>query len=127
MVEQSKSQKTLLIEQMLQDGQSISSIAREFDISRARVHHIKSRLLKSGVTCNGVTPLQPHHDGLVFSNQSMKSLNIRLTTPVFDALTEACAITNRKDRDDPITVEDYVEECLTTRLVELGLIRKRKC
>jgi hypothetical protein len=60
------------------------------------------------------------------SQSHMKALTLHLTPSVFDALTEACAITNRKDKDDPITVEDYAEECVIVRLVELGLLRKNK-
>jgi hypothetical protein len=56
----------------------------------------------------------------------MKHLTIRFTPAVFDALTEACAITNRQDPTDTITVEDYVNELVINRVVELGLLRKNK-
>lgn len=127
---QSKSKNTLHIEQMLKDGHSAHSIAQEVGISHQRVYQIKKRLANqyvAGVQLavqEGQTTCTPSN--ALLSDSFMKSLNIRVTTPVFDALTEACAIANRKEPDEAITVEEYVEECVTTRLVELGLLRKNK-
>jgi hypothetical protein len=202
---QTKSQSTVEIEQRLRNGESTSSIARHFGISRARVYQINVRLLKADgfselefkrlcltynnccvccglrlklcadhvipvswghlpeyqdydfghitniqplcLMCNSnkadkdtdyrrnphpnclqplqpLAPLQPHQDGSVCSESFMRHITVKLTSPMYDALVEACSITNRKDPDDAITVEDYAEECIVTRLVELGLVRK---
>src|SRR5579859_3275597 len=191
---QAKSHNTLLIEQRLKDNHSVSAIAREFNISRARVHQIKRHMqFEAGVAyvylyyiqdtkigyvgqslslggrldhhkqgkypttqalnqraasmgkvttymvfevdtlehdlnwweayyyqqykadgwelVNKIVPglgvavqglhVTPSSHEAVDSDSFMKSLTIRVTTPVFDALTEACAITNRKDPDEP--------------------------
>ena len=57
----------------------------------------------------------------------MKSLTIYLTPSVHDALVEACAVANRQSPDgEQITIQEYVEECVINRVVELGLLRKKK-
>ena len=56
----------------------------------------------------------------------LKTLQVRLTPTVFAALTEACSVANTLDTDDPLTVEDYVNQLIINRVVELGLLRKPK-
>lgn len=118
---QSRSTNTLLIEQMLRDGVlSISEIARLHHVSRARVQFIAKRLQPPA------TPVAPHqlHPTPQLRSLGMRAINISFTPRVFAALTEACALVNQENSDDPITVEDYAEECVMNRLVTLGLLRK---
>jgi hypothetical protein len=56
----------------------------------------------------------------------MKSLTINLTPAVYDALVEACGVANRKTPEEPITILEYVEELVSNRMVELGLLRKKR-
>lgn len=120
---QDRSSQTLHIERLLSDGHTISSIARTMGVSRQWVQQINKRRCKG---LQDLAPLQEVQPALLGSELHMKSLTLRLTLPVYDALTEACAITNRKDPEEPITTEEYVEECVTTRLQELGLLRRNK-
>ena len=114
----SRSQRTLTIEAMLKEGQSVSSIAREFGVTRQRVQSIKARLLQGGYEAVTGTPAG--------SASPLKVFTISLTLPVHDAVVEACAVTNRKSPEEPITITEYVEECVITRVVELGLLRRKK-
>lgn len=125
---QAKSQQTVDIELMLQDGHPVSTIARWAGVSQQRVSYIKRRLYLQATTPTTpvVTTPVPHESQEPCNVALVKSLTLRLTPSVFDALTEACAITNRKDPDDPITVEDYINELIINRVVELGLLRKYK-
>jgi hypothetical protein len=60
------------------------------------------------------------------STSHMKTITINLTPPVYDALTEACGVANRQSPEEPITILEYVEECVINRVVELGLLRRKK-
>jgi hypothetical protein len=121
-----RSTSTLTIEELLKHGESVSSIARTTGLTRQWVIHIKKRLLREGVLHVSVTPPVTPFAGSLVSDSHMKSLTLRLTSPVFDALAEACAIANRKDPEESITLEDYVGELVINRVVELGLLRKNK-
>lgn len=63
---------------------------------------------------------------VLHSISPMKSLTIHLTPAVHDALVEACQVTNRQSPEEPITITEYIEECVINRLAELGLLRKNK-
>lgn len=128
-----RSTQTLTIERLLkEDTHSLTSIASAAGVSRQRVHQIKKRMLARYVSI-GVVNLtagdcqegfkQDFKEPVV--SDSMKALTIRFTPAVFDALTEACAVSNRQSLDETITIEDYVEECAINRVVELGLLRRR--
>jgi hypothetical protein len=114
-----RNQQTLTIEAMLKKGQSISSIARQVGVSRQRVQNINRRLLRDYEVATA-TPVESP------SGSPMKSLSINLTPAVHDALVEACAVANRRAPEESITLQEYVEECVITRVVELGLLRRKK-
>lgn len=125
---QSRSQQTTDIERMLQAGHPVSDIARWASVSQQRVSFIKKRLEKSQPP---TTPISQPPDPVVTTPSRivvsvLKPLTLHLTPSVFDALTEACAITNRRNPDDTITVQEYVEELTMNRLAELGLLRKQR-
>jgi hypothetical protein len=120
---QPRNPQTLLVESLLRDGMSLSTIARQVGISKQRVHQISTRVRQDrqaldGGGLQGVNP--------VISHLPMKSLTIRFTPAVYDALVEACQIVNRKDTEEQITIQDYVEQCTINNLVELGLMRKHR-
>jgi len=128
-----RSQKTLAIEAMVKEGQSISSIARQMGVDRAWVQQVKRRLL-------GDYELATQINRRLLSNYEvaspaetpspsgspMKALTICLTPAVHDALVEACEVANRQTPEEPITINEYVEECIINRVVELGLLRRNK-
>jgi len=110
-----RSERTLLIESMLQDGKlSTSEIARQNHVSRARVQAIKRRL-----QAPPPKPSAAHSSGT-------KTITVRFTPRVFAALTAACEIVNQENSDDPLTIEDYAEECVVNRLVTMGLVRQKR-
>ncbi len=117
-----RSQQTLTIEAMLKDGQTISSIARQVGVSRARVQQIKRRVCKELI--NSTEPVSA--GGELVSSSPFKPITISLTPAVHDALVEACAVTNRQSPEEPITIQEYVEECVINRVVELGLLGRNK-
>ena len=127
-----RTHSTLKIEALIKTGASVSSISREAGVSRQRVQHIKKRLL--GQWVSGVqVAVQPGEevaspDGHVLSSgmASLKALTLHLTTPVHDALTEACDISNRQNPEDTISLTEYVEELVINRVVELGLLKRHK-
>jgi hypothetical protein len=119
---QSRSQQTLSIETRLKAGESLSSIARNVGVSRSRVQHISRRLLRDYESVTDAA----NGSGEQVSNSHMKSLTINLTPAVYDALVEACEVTNRKFPEEPITILEYVEECVINRVVDLGLLRRKK-
>lgn len=102
-------------------------------MSRKWVRKIRERLetdyqLVSGTSPMGQGATSPTPDGLVSSSgmASPKALTLHLTSPVYDALTEACAITNRQNPEDTISLTEYVEELVINRVVELGLLKRHK-
>lgn len=120
------------IEALIKTGASVSSISREAGVSRQRVQHIKRRLLNQYVAGVQVA-VQPGEavaggPGALSSSgmASLKALTLHLTAPVHDALTEACAISNRQNPDDTITITEYIEELVINRVVELGLLKRHK-
>ena len=119
----SRSQQTLTIEKLLKEANpNISAIARQMGVSRGWVQEINRRLLSDFETV-----AEPANvDGKQVSNSNMKSLSIHLTPAVFDALVEACAVANRRAPEEPITITEYVEELVISRVVELGLLRRNK-
>lgn len=127
-VKQFKSQQTVDIELMLQDGHSVTEIARWANISQQRVSYIKRRLLNNTTPTTPVvtTPPAPSELAPATVVSVLKPLTLQLTPSVFDALTEACAITNRKDPDESITIQEYVEQLIINRVVELGLLRRKR-
>lgn len=128
----SRNPNTLKIEALIKSGASVSSISREAGVSRQRVQHIKKRLL--GQWVSGVQVAVQPADGVAGIDRplhssgmaSLKALTLHLTAPVHDALTEACAISNRQNPDDTITLTEYVEELVINRVVELGLLKRHK-
>lgn len=112
---------------MLVDGVlSVSEIARIHNVSRVRVRQIRNRLVTTSPLVEGGTSTPTQEiPATQLQSLGMKTLNLHLTPAVFAALTEACQLTNHNS-DEPITVTDYVEECLITRLSELGLIRRKR-
>lgn len=120
---QSRSDTTLSIEARLKAGERVSAIARDLGISRQRVHSIKVRVCQQLV--NMTEPIDTEAGALI-SHLPMKSLTIHFTPAVHDALVAACEITNRQSPDEPITIQEYVEEIAINRVVELGLLRKNK-
>ncbi len=124
---QQKTQRTIDIEAMLREGHSVATIARWAGVSQQRVSYIKKRLFNTTPTTPVVTtpaPVSEAQSCIVAS--VLKPITLHLTPSVFDALTEACAVVNRQDPDDPVTLADYVEELVINRVVELGLLRKTK-
>jgi hypothetical protein len=124
---QTRSETSITIEGMLQAGESVSAIARAMGVSRTRVQQINKRMQAEG--CKGVQDLAGVGlQGTTSRNLAnvLKTLTIRLTPAVFAALTEACVITNSRDPEDPLTVEDYVNQLIINRVVDLGLLRKPK-
>lgn len=127
-----RTHKTLKIEALIKTGASVSSISREAGVSRQRVQHIKKRLTGQWVSEVQVA-VQPGN-GVAWSNgqlpssgmASLKALTLHLTAPVHDALTEACAISNRQNPEDTISLTEYVEELVINRVVELGLLKRHK-
>ena len=127
-----RTHNTLKIEALIKTGASVSSISREAGVSRQRVQHIKRRLLNqwvSGVQVavqppDGVAGSVPttHSSGMA----SPKAITLHLTSPVYDALTEACAISNRQNPEDTISITEYIEELVINRVVELGLLKRHK-
>jgi len=118
-----RSSTTVAIEQRLKAGESLSSIARSVGVSRQRVHSIKVRLCQQLV--NMTEPIDTQA-GVLVSHLPMKSLTIQFTPAIHDALVEACAIVNRRDPEEPITIQEYIEELAINRVVELGLLRRNK-
>lgn len=118
----SRSTQTLTIEAMLKAGQSPSAVAREMGVSRQRIHSIKQRLCQQLV--NSTEPVSG--SGELSNGLPFKSLTIRITPAVHDALVEACEVTNRGCPEEPVTLAEYVEECVINRVAELGLLRKNK-
>jgi hypothetical protein len=103
-------------------------------VSRKWVRKIRERLqtdyqLVSGTSPMGEVSNSPTPDGLLSSSGMAtlpKTLTLHLTPPVHDALSEACAIANRQNPEDTITLTEYVEELVINRVVELGLLRRNK-
>jgi hypothetical protein len=117
-----RGQRTLEIERMLKgSNRNISAIARQMGVTRQRVRQIEKRLLGDyeKVVTESVSGDCEH-----ISNSPMKALTINLTPSVHDALVEACAVANRKAPEEPVTILEYVEECIICHVVELGLLRK---
>ena len=110
-----RSPQTRSIETMLKKGKSISSIAREFGVSRQRVQTVNKRLM--GDYESVLAPPKPA--------SSIKTLTINLTPAVLAAVVEACAVVNRKS-EEPITIVEYIEELVIAQVVEMGLLRKNK-
>src|SRR5260370_838295 len=99
-----RNQRTLTIQAMLKEGQSISSIARTMGVSRSRVQQINRRLLADYEAVIATSEPQGATSEPGFSGSPMKSLTINLTPAVHDALVEACAVANRKAPEEPITI-----------------------
>lgn len=126
---QPKSEQTDTIERLLRDGKhSLSTIARSMGVSQPRISQIKKRMVLEDHKTISPQPIRSQAQEKVDACivDSMKALTIRFTPSVFDALVEACAVTNRANPDDTITLEDFIEECATVRVVEMGLLRRRK-
>lgn len=127
-----RSDRTIIIEQMLKEGtHSISHIARVNNVDRKWVQLVRNRMLNENID-DGVASVIPD-DQCTNKFSNVRSLTVRLTLPVFDALTEVVAIANRAEMQsapageaEPITIEDYVEELIRTKAVELGLLRQRR-
>lgn len=125
-----RSSRTLEIEARLKAGHSLSAIARESNVTRARVQQIKRRMCADySLVTDTSSTLEPQTTStpkvVVRSSLPMKSFTISLTPAVHDGLVEACAITNRLFPQDPITINEYTEELIISRVIELGLVRKR--
>lgn len=126
---QAKSEQTDTIERLLIDGKhSLQSIASVIGVSRPRVSQIKKRMLEEGRKAVSPQTVRSRTQEKLESVMldSMKALTIRFTPAVFDALAEACAISNRQNPDDTITIEDFIEECAVVKVVELGLLKQRR-
>lgn len=126
---QPKSEQTDTIERLLRDGKhSLSTIARSMGVSQPRISQIKKRMVLEDHKTISPQPIRSQAQEKVDACivDSMKALTIRFTPSVFDAFVEACAVTNRANPDDTITLEDFIEECATVRVVEMGLLRRRK-
>jgi hypothetical protein len=127
-----RTHNTLKIEALIKTGASVSSISREAGVSRQRVQHIKKRLLGqwvSGVQVAVQPPEEVAGVDLAIHSSGMatpKALTLHLMPAVYDALTEACAISNRQNPDDTISITEYIEELVINRVVELGLLKRHK-
>jgi hypothetical protein len=117
-----RSHQTITIEEMLSNGQSQTSIARQMGITRQRVGKIAKRLTSCTQPVAG-GGLRGGPSGIV---APVKSLTLQLTPAVFAALVEACQVSNHKDPEEQITITDYVEQVLINNLVEMGLMRKHR-
>lgn len=119
---QSRSPRTLLIEEMLRDGVCpISEIARIHQVSRRRVQLINNRLKAPAIS--HASPLS-HLTGALHSS-GMKTLNLHLTPAIYAALVEATSVSNTGS-DEPNTIEDYAGDVIMTHLQGLGLIRRKR-
>ena len=128
-----RTHNTLKIEALIKTGASVSSISREAGVSRQRVQQIKRRLLNQWVSGVQVAVQPPDGvagvEGAIPSQLHMaspKAITLHLTSPVYDALTEACAISNRQNPEDTISITEYIEELVINRVVELGLLKRHK-
>lgn len=61
----------------------------------------------------------------ICSHSPMKSFTVNLTTPVHDALVEACAVVNRNSDEGPITLGEYTEEIIINTVMAMGLLRSK--
>jgi hypothetical protein len=125
-----RSSKTKDIEARLKAGHALSSIARDIGVSRQRVQAVNRRMQVDYSLVTATVAVQPPQTSctpasVIASHLPMKSFTVILTTPVYDALVEACAITNRQSPQDPITIAEYTEQLIINKVVELGLLRKK--
>jgi hypothetical protein len=122
---QLKSAKTIDIELLIKEGRSVSAIARWAGVSRQRVQNIKCRMNRPQPT-EAESASQPVEQPPSPPAPFIKTITLHITPSVLVALTEACALTNHENPDENVTVEDYAEECVINRLIELRLLRKNK-
>jgi hypothetical protein len=123
---QHKAQQTVDIELMLQAGHPVTRIAQWAGVSQQRVSYIKKRLSQPLTTPVVTTPEAQPEVAPCNVASVLKPITLHLTPSVFDALTEACSISNRRNPEDLITIQDYIEELIINRVAELGLLRKTR-
>lgn len=133
----SRSNQTLTIEKLLHAGISVSSIAKQFAVTRGRVQQIKRRLhatsMIEGYQVKPFVSLEYSATKSCDLEMPTPQLQLSLSPKVMHALVEAVRVCNHRSlreakeaHEEPefVSPQEYVEELLVGHLASGGFLKK---